>query len=285
MSDYTTSKPIEMFGKERSFRALSGVVINAAQRSDTYVRGSGSSSSFNGYGGGQTSIGSTVVVTSDIWIRGVSGKEYRLRFTTDIPVRDGNVIHAIDVVNANVEVTEGFYDGKLGKIVSTTSVRDVPVSDGYVLLYNSSTEEWFYTGGLNTTVRNVSPWGSFWKIIGVCSLLGGVAGLINGHVFAGTFLGALGGGFISAFWIGHLVVGDALTSDHKKLGRIFESTFSSELDEIAKQLMAPASVVPTIKNSNQESTGRFCTQCGKSAEEGIRFCSSCGTQLAVNPTR
>lgn len=172
MSDYTISKPVEMFGTERNFRALSGVVINATQRSDTYVSGSGSSATINGYGGGSTSIGSTVVVTSDMWIRGVSGQEHRLRFARDIPVREGNVIHVVDVINANVQKTQQYFDEKTKKFVSTTSTRDVPVSDGYVLLFNSTTREWFYTGGLNNTIRNVNLRRSFWKITGGFTLLG-----------------------------------------------------------------------------------------------------------------
>lgn len=115
MGDYT-KKEVELFGKQRTFCALTGVVINANQRSDTYVSGSGSSSTYGGYGGGNTSIGSTVVVTSDIWIRGASGQEYRLRFNEDIPVREGNVIHAIYVSEANSNEALG---------------------DKYVLIYNS----------------------------------------------------------------------------------------------------------------------------------------------------
>ena len=141
MSDYT-QKEIKLFGKKRIFRALTGMVINANQRSDTYVSGSGSSSSYSGYGGGQTSISSSVVVTSDIWIRSLSGKEHRLRFGRDIPVREGNVVHAVEVLD-----TEG-----------------KQISNGDVLLYNSATEEWFYTGGLNNAVRDICPSCTFWKI-------------------------------------------------------------------------------------------------------------------------
>jgi hypothetical protein len=154
MSDHTTSKTIELFGNQRSFRALSGVVINASQRSDTYVSGSGSYSSVAGYGGGHTTVGSTVVVTSDIWIRGQSGQEYRLRFRRDIPAREGNVVHAIEVMDT--DRMESYFDESIGKLSTRIAKNDKPISSDYVLLYNSTTGEWFYNS-LNFAVVNRSP--------------------------------------------------------------------------------------------------------------------------------
>ena len=226
MSDYT-KKEVELFGKKRFFRALSGIVINANQRSDTYVSGSGSSSYVGGYGGGKTAINSTVVVKSDIWIKSLSGKEYRLRFNRDIPVRDGNVIHAVDVLD-----TEGNQ-----------------ISDGEVLLYNSTTNEWFYTGGLNAKVRNIHP---------VSAIL-----LVDWH--KGT-----------------------LAAANKQLGERF-GKFYPELDEVAKKITPSAVNIAAVTTENQqavtlttntnETAKAFCTSCGFKIDVTALFCGGCGTKL------
>ncbi len=75
--------------------AVSGVVLDAKQRSDTYVSGSGSSQSISGHGGGSAHITSRVVVTTNFWIRNASGQERNFQFGQNLPVREGNIVHVI----------------------------------------------------------------------------------------------------------------------------------------------------------------------------------------------
>lgn len=219
MSDYTTSKTVDLFGSQRAFRALSGVVINASQRSDTHVSGGGKSATYNGYGGGNVSISSYVSVTSDIWIRGASGKEYRLRFGRDIPVREGNVIHAVDVVDVHG-----------------------PASNGYVLVYNSTTREWFYAEGLDAKATNITPKLTKFIISAVGLILGGIVGMLfsfKGFELGGFITGGFGG-VSFGYLVGMMKVNSDYEVRRKKLGSVFDSTFSDELAAIAKQIAAPA---------------------------------------------
>lgn len=261
-----------MFGKKRIFRALSGVVINANQRSDTYVSGSGSSSSYGGYGGGKSWVSSTVVVTSNIWIRTLSGQEHRLNFERDVPVREGNVIHAVDVLDMN------------GK----------EISNGEVLLYNSTTQKWFYTGGLNSKIRNVCPACAFWKIFlgfGITSIfLNAIVGHTTGvlilvwGLLAGIFLAIMYAAWLSGATKG----GGALVQANQQLGEYFK-LFYSELDEIAKKFVAPvqqnASGMidqrPEVAAIAKGTAKAFCTSCGTGIAENTAFCGSCGTKLAA----
>lgn len=87
MSDYL-SKNFNFRGADYTLNVLSGTVINTDTRSDTHVYGTGSHAN----GQGHSSVSSYVTVTKDVWIRGLSGKEYCLKFG-DIAIREGNIIH------------------------------------------------------------------------------------------------------------------------------------------------------------------------------------------------
>lgn len=120
MSDFFEKK-INVAGEAYTLKALSGVVLDSTQRSDTHVSGSGSSLSYNGSGGGNMHVSSTVVVTSNFWMRGKSGKEYHLQYSRDIPARAGNVIHIV-----------------------SCSGKEIPSRD--IFIYNSATEELYFVG-------------------------------------------------------------------------------------------------------------------------------------------
>lgn len=284
MSDYT-KKEVELFGKKQTFRALSGVVLKQQQRSDTYVSGSGSSSSVGGSGSGHTTIRTTVVITTDIWIRGLSGQEYRLDFEQDIPAREGNVIHAIDVLDSS----------------------DIKVSNGYVLLYNSTTGEWFHTGGLNATVRNISVAKNMRRIISVVTLSGCIVGFVWALVIFNTdfrpefsifpkvifslgFLGFIVGFIVAAIY--HSMVAGNLPKARKELSDNFQESFIAELDQVAKNFTETKSESKTVElpkviapesvlSEHQKLLPVFCTQCGTGIAENAAFCGSCGTKLAV----
>lgn len=92
MSDYTDLKEVKWFGKRYILRALSGVVMESSQRSDTYVSGGGT--------GGNSHVYSTVIVTSQFWIVTQSGREVNLQLRGNLTARNGHVMHALDMVDA-----------------------------------------------------------------------------------------------------------------------------------------------------------------------------------------
>lgn len=114
MSDYTDLKEVKWFGKKYILRALSGVVMESSQRSDTYVSGGGTQ--------GNSYVNSTVSVTSQFWIVTQSGREVNLQLSGNLSARNGHVMHALDMVDA---------------------VTRKDVGENYIAAVNSSTETWW----------------------------------------------------------------------------------------------------------------------------------------------
>lgn len=83
------SLPFLASGRNFSLRCVSGIVVGTDQRSDTRVTGEGRTVVIDGYGGGRTSISSTVTISRDIWLQDPAGQEIHLRTNQDIPVRQG----------------------------------------------------------------------------------------------------------------------------------------------------------------------------------------------------
>lgn len=132
MSDYTDIQEIELVGKKYILRALSGVVTESSQRSDTHVYGSGKQ--------GNYSVNSSVSVTSQFWITTESGKEVNLQFGQDITARDGHVIHALYLIDPITRKDVGEY---------------------YVAAVNSSAETWWNLKNLIRFSSKLAP--SFWS--------------------------------------------------------------------------------------------------------------------------
>lgn len=286
MSDHTR-KEVDLFGKKQIFRALSGTVISTNQRSDTYVSGSGNNGSVGGSGGGKMSISSTVVVTSDIWIRGLSGQEYRLRFKEDIPVCEGNIIHAIDIVKNFTERISTF-NQEIQDFRFETHLKEEVVSR--VLLYNNTTGEWFYIGELDCNVRNAHLTKMSLLLIPVSTIVGGIIGSRYGRYSYDNY--ATFGGIVG-FLLGLLIVGGLYvnikygitsSSDWKKLGGYFRDNFMRDLDAVSQKFtLANTTEIPvSLGNGSANSEGHkaFCTQCGNAIAKNAAFCGGCGEKLA-----
>lgn len=264
MSDHA-KKEVELFGKKRTFHADTGVVLNANQRSDTYVSGSGNSSSVAGYGGGSTSISSVVVVTSDIWIRDASGKELRLRFNRDVPVREGNIVHAVYVAEAG----------------SNDALDNL-----YVMFYNGTTRECFRPRKEvgKTLLKDTAP--AYLLTFLITMVVSAVIGVstIRGHDIGSSLLGMFFGFLGWCFYA-------AVSGETKKkkaydtLDQVFKS-FIPDLDKATKEFSVPdaqpvAVVNPQPQLAVQQEGGKvFCTNCGKQPTVESAFCGSCGAKLA-----
>ena len=287
MSDYT-KKEVELFGKKQTFRALSGVVIKREQRSDTHVTGSGSSSSYGGYGGGNTTIQSTIKVTTNIWIRGASGAEHHLQFKQDMPAIEGNVVHLVDIVESVPTAEDHIFDEKTRTSKPVYSYNDVQLSDGPILLYNSASGEWHYTGDLTLSpkIRNVKKDSKWWLA------------WYGGMPIFGFLLGGIGFG-IAGFVLSLVVAGilASFSKDSKaKIAEKFKSGFSqccSDLDDVAKKLIGiqsndkvkmvefPRDTAPESVFTVPKSFSLFCTSCGTGVEMNAAFCGSCGTKMVA----
>jgi hypothetical protein len=216
VSDYI-QREIELYGKKVILRVLTGVVMKIDQRSDSHVSGYGRNSSYNGYGGGNVQISTDVVVTTNIWIRGLSGQEYRLKYVQDISVREGNIIHDIEI--------HDLYGNR--------------ISNGSVMLYNSTTDDLFYTGGMNDSTRNICQNCTRWTIIFIVmsslTLIGliyggvnlmiifGIVGLVAGHIISGGYLGVING---------------SKSSSDKKILKKHLQDFFTEFNQISKMFIS-----------------------------------------------
>ncbi len=79
-------------GAKLTFSWLEGVVLHTDQRSDSFTSGGGRTVVVDGSGGGTMSVGTTVVVSRDVWIKDPDGLEHHVRVTEDVPVRVGQDI-------------------------------------------------------------------------------------------------------------------------------------------------------------------------------------------------
>jgi hypothetical protein len=77
---------------------LSATIVSTEQRSDTHVYGGGTVTG----GTGTTTVGSTVTVVRDLWVKEQTGEEHHLRFHLDIPVRVGQLVHYITLAGPNL---------------------------------------------------------------------------------------------------------------------------------------------------------------------------------------
>ncbi len=102
---------VKLAGRTHEFTALSGVVIETGQRSDTLV---GSSTS-----GSAVTISSRVAVTTKAWVRDANGKEHDLQINADVPLRAGQIVHAIYCGDATP-----------------------------FCIFNSTTGKWYHVGGI-----------------------------------------------------------------------------------------------------------------------------------------
>ena len=257
MSDYL-EKTFIFKSTDFKLEILSGVVIDTNTRSDTYVSGSGSSSSYRGSGSGSTQISSTVMVTKEVWIKAVSGKEYRLQFS-DYAIRTGHVIHL------------GYVD------------------DIQQILYNQTTDQFWYIGGFSWSLK-ASSWAPFWwltlfifpltgwLIFSLAAIIGinrpGIDWTYIGTLVligAGLVLALLGSFLISLFY--EILTNSSRTKDAN--GCLYEVFFSTrtKLNEIANQLQSKPPTAIT------QSESAFCSGCGKPAVPDGSFCGGCGTKL------
>ena len=250
MTGYTT-REVQLLGKKRILQALTGVVLGANQRSDTYVRGSG------GTGGGSVRVSSQVVVRSDIWIRDAAGEEHRLRFNNDIPVREGNIVHQIDILDETGE----------------------PLSKGnYFAFYNSSTHEPFYINKYAT----YKPWSIYLRhMMIILGILLGILGLFFKRSMGISFSAVL---FALPSTIVHVLI-LARKSD-REVDAVMPG-FLHELDEVANRFANPGQAAPaTIAVVEPQavpalgSKAAFCAECGAAIAANTAFCSGCGNKLA-----
>jgi hypothetical protein len=283
MSDYT-KKEVELFGKKRFFRALTGVVVKVDQRSDTHVYGSGSSGTYGGYGAGNVSIGSYVSVTTNFWIRSASGQEFNYQFGMNIPLLEGHVVHIVDIVD---ECSSSYWNEKLKKM-EVVGEDDIPVSDGPVFLYNNSTDLYYQ-------VTDWRRYGPFMKVINasdkifptaaVLGLVGAIFGLLYDRQI-GLGLGVIGsifGGFVGYIWLG------LMQSARKDKVTEYFRPFCIELNKVAERFSVSGindhakiiEHVETIDAPPQSAIGKpsFCTECGTAVATNASFCAGCGTKL------
>ncbi len=87
--------------KSVTLSSFAGKVLDTDQRSDTYVSGRGSSTVYQGSGGGSSYVSSKVVVQRDIWLVDKNGKELHIRTNKDIPVRTDQSVCVISATRKN----------------------------------------------------------------------------------------------------------------------------------------------------------------------------------------
>ena len=218
MEDYTFYKT-HLFGVERQFRALSGVVMHSSQRSDTHIYG-GIRNHSRGPGA-RTPISSEIVITSNIWIKTPGGKEQKLTYKKDLEFRPGSVIHVVDVCD------------KKGK----------PITDDDVLIYNSTSKELIYgDGAYNAKVMQLKRGKKFLN-----SLLYSMVSVFFLNIFLSSTQpitekllesfsrGILFGAILSIPVFMVVCSWKRQNKAQQEIGKKFE-VFTSELDKIANRL-------------------------------------------------
>ena len=247
MSDYL-EKTFQFRGKEIWLQIYSGIVIETDTRSDTYVSGSGKSSHFGGYGGGSTQISSTVVVTKELWIRTVSGKEYSFQID-DLAVRAGHIVD-FGVVNGNNAILKNRTTDTtwyLGKAIKHFLNKKRGVLH---------TLFWALVGG-------ASFFSSIWLVLGIAVLF------IDHHEVLGTVICL---SIVAAFTMYVIAVISRASQAKEALEREFLS-LNPQMQEIANQLQSKPPTAIT------QSESAFCSGCGKPAVPDVVFCGGCGTKL------
>ena len=110
-------------------------VLSSESRSDSYISGRGSSTVYNGSGGGNTQISTKVVITRDIRVVTDEGKEVNWRYDIDIPVRQGQRLHSITPFRDNAEFNEmALYNTTTEKIWKFYKVDDLLVKNRFFML-------------------------------------------------------------------------------------------------------------------------------------------------------
>jgi len=145
-SDYSM-KEVQLFGKTQTFCSLSGVVVKREQRSDTIVSGSGKSGSYGGYGGGSVSIGSSIRITTNLWIKCASGVEHHIQLDGDYPAIEGNVVHMIDMVESRPSSEDYVFD-EATRTSKPASYTYHKIDKSPVIFYNGTQKNMFFIGGL-----------------------------------------------------------------------------------------------------------------------------------------
>lgn len=249
MSDFITTT-IPFKGKEYTLDILTGIVIDTETRSDTYVSGSGSSASYNGTGGGHVNISSAVVVTKDIWVRSLSGKEYRYQMG-DVEARAGNIvclgIIADELLIFSNETTENnwtFLD-KIKKSISKFGM-------GMVMLFSAPFCIWIFSAFYNPGQDR----GFLGSLIISCLL-----GMVPGFISALAFL-----------TIKQKIEGPQF----KKLLEKEFWRFQAQMNEAAMKLKSTPAIAPAAATGSS-----FCSGCGNSFEPNAKFCGGCGSSLAA----
>lgn len=253
MNEYL-AKSFEIEGKKYDLNVHSGVVIKCETRSDTYVSGSGRSSSYKGYGSGSTTISSKVVVTKEIWIRTASGSEQRYNME-DLAVNNGHIVH-IGIVNGH-----------------------------NAILHNRTTNNsWFLDSMKNINSKN---YGFLERIVlglmGVGLLFGGIWALIGL-----AYLWVSNHGFLAMVIILSVVGGIVwyvrnLSVKSKQIKDAIGSNFfglESNMAEVAAILKSPPQL-QNSQNSQAELPKMFCSDCGKPVLRESAFCGGCGIKVAI----
>lgn|SRR3546814_567471 len=111
------------------FEVLSGTVLSTDQRSDTHVSGSGNMAVIQGTGTGSHQIHSTVTVTRDIWLKDDLDNEHHLRYSQDLPVREGQKIYNFSLTGPSLaypSIQYALFNQNAGKYYSLCGpIKDV----------------------------------------------------------------------------------------------------------------------------------------------------------------
>src|SRR3546814_817167 len=111
------------------FEVLSGTVLSTDQRSDTHVSGSGNMAVIQGTGTGSHQIHSTVTVTRDIWVKDDLDNEHHLRYSQDLPVREGQKIYNFSLTGPSLaypSIQYALFNQNAGKYYSVCGpIQDV----------------------------------------------------------------------------------------------------------------------------------------------------------------
>ena len=221
MSDYL-EKTFIFKSTDFKLKILSGVVINSDTRSNSYGK--------------------------EVWIKAVSGKEYRLLFP-DYAIRAGHVIHL------------GYVD------------------DIQQILYNQTIDQFWYLGEPEWAFKAYGWWASFWWLTLLIFLAGCLVVAIIGIPIRDTQIligGMLAASLFCSLLIKILTYNLVYLSRKKNINRYLAEVFFStktKLNEIANQLQSKP---PTAITQSESS---FCSGCGKPAVPDVVFCSGCGTKL------
>ncbi len=91
------------------FNGFKGVVLDTSANAYTKVEGSGSGVGYGGVGSMTSYVSSTTSHTRDVWLRLQDGTEVHRRYFADVPVRKGEALVEISVIEKGEESPFALY--------------------------------------------------------------------------------------------------------------------------------------------------------------------------------